>query len=140
MARPEFDYLIVANRAEAVNGLLYVMGGNFTQLTRQLMKDAVNIHNFHAAFSVSIPSDSPTQLHVVTIRVTNADESTVLSEAKASFSVTGPSDIPENLTQHAVGVVEFSVIYPTAGFYQVIATLDNESDSKRWGFQVNNVE
>lgn len=131
------DYLIVANYAEVVNGMLYLMGGNFSDVIRPVMEpDSTVINSFCAAISISIPWDSPNQLHSLTIRLENRDDTKVISEVKATFSVSKPPNMTQDIEQHAVGVIRFNAIFPSPGNYEVIAVVDNGGDARSWKFRV----
>jgi len=133
------DYLVVANYAQIMDGMLNLIGGNFSDITRSGEDSTSALHNFSAAFSISIPWDSSNQLHSVTIRLENLDGTKVLGEAKASFSIGRLPKVTEDSEQHAIGVVQFSIIYPSPGYYQVKAIVDNGGDTRHWRFRVHDL-
>jgi len=133
------DYLLVADHAVVINGLLNLIAGNFTDIFRP-GKDAASIVNhFSVALSILIPRALAHQLHTFTIRLENQDGTVVLGETTASFSVGLPPNAPEDWEQHVVGVAQFNINFPVPGFYRVVAAVDNESDSKHWKFRVQDV-
>lgn len=133
----KIDYLIVANHAEIINGMLYLMGGNFTDIIRPPIEpDSTIVNIFCAAISITIPSDSPNQLHNITVQLKNRDEDKVVSEVKASFSISQPPNIAKETEQHAVGVIRFNPVFPSPGNYEVVAAVDSGGDSTGWRFRV----
>ncbi len=129
------DYLIVANHAEVVNGLLYLSGGGFTDVYQPATEVSSSITHFCAALSIRIPKDTAHQRHMFTVRLENQAGTETLGSSEASFSVNKPPDA-EDIEQHVVAVTQFNVIFPSPGFYRVVATANGENESY-WKFRVH---
>lgn len=133
----KIDYLIVANHAEVINGLLYLSGGGFTDVYQPATEATASITHFCAALSILIPQDTAHQRHTFTINLINQESKEILASSEASFSVNKPLTIEEGTEQHVVAVTQFNIMFPTPGFYRVEAIVDNRDAEGYWKFRVH---
>jgi hypothetical protein len=119
---PEIDFLILADRAEAVNGKLYMMGGGW---------DAIGVHGpeqhsqFNAAIAILVPWNATNVEHACAVRVEDADGAALLS---LSFTVmTGrPPGLPEGAAQRVMVALPISTPFPKPGLHAVVATMGDQ--------------
>lgn len=125
---PEIDFLILADRAEAVNGKLYMMGGGW---------DAVGVPGpgqptvFHAALAILVPWNATNVEHTCAIQVVDEDGSALIS---LSFTVvTGrPPGLPEGASQRVMVALPLTVAFPRQGLYAVVANLGEREKRERF--------
>lgn len=77
--RPEIDYLLVADRAEVVNGKLYLMGGSWDRIQPPSFPHRMMLG---IALGVRIPFNHTDEQHTVSVEVQQDDKRLVGFEAK----------------------------------------------------------
>ncbi|CAN5467974.1 hypothetical protein BH24CHL9_BH24CHL9_06110 [soil metagenome] len=77
--RPEIDYLLVADRAEVVNGKLYPMGGSWDRVQPPSFPHRMMLG---IALGVRIPFAHTDEQHVVSVELSHEDKRLVGFEAK----------------------------------------------------------
>ncbi len=77
--KPEVDYLLVADRAEVVNGKLYLMGGSWDRIQPQKFPHRMMLG---IALGVRIPFAYTDEQHTVAIEIQHEGERQVGFEAK----------------------------------------------------------
>ncbi len=130
MAQPEFDFLILADRAEAVNGKLYMMGGAWDAIG---LRAAGDVASFTAAIGILVPWHATNVEHQFSLRLEDADGK-VLSSMGMGFTTGRPAALPEGARQRVTFAIPLSVALPGPGAYAVICTLGRQE--KRVAFQV----
>lgn len=136
--RVTIDYLILANHVEAVNGLLYINGGGWTEhFIRDLPNNAPFISNFGIGISVNVPWNETNKLHQISIKIENEDATMTLAQVQPHFNVGRPPHLPHGSEQHAVFGLMVNVIFPQEGGYRILAQLDEDGESRRWPFRVH---
>lgn len=134
------DYLIVANHAEVVNGMLYLSGGGFTELSRPVTEPPSYVNNLGAAISIRVPDEESNKQHTFTIKLEKKEGGEPLGMATGAFSVGKPANVSEDVEMRIVGAIQFNTIFPSSGIYQVVAMIDNDIETqKKWRFQVNDI-
>src|SRR5438270_7253247 len=81
MQHPEIDFLIIADRAEAINGKLYMMGGAWDQIG---IADPSQPIQFSVALGINIPWHATNEHHRMRLVVEDADGAK-LSEMEGEF-------------------------------------------------------
>lgn len=134
------DYVILANHVEAVNGLLYISGGGWTDLHRLIQPNGQPpVNHFGVGVSVRIPWTQTNQPHRLAVRVEDEDAAVVVVRVDAQLNVGRPATIPQGADQHAVIGIGVETAFPKPGGYRVIAVLDDELDTRTWAFRVHDV-
>ena len=87
------DVLIPANHAEAINGLLYLSGGGWTDVHRQIRGDNIPINHFGIGMSVRIPWHETNEKHRFTLDVQNEDALQVVVHAAGDINVGRPPQL-----------------------------------------------
>lgn len=77
--RPEIDYLLVADRAEVVNGKLYLMGGSWDRVQPPSFPHRMMLG---IALGVRIPFVHTDEQHTVSVELSHEDKRLVGFEAK----------------------------------------------------------
>ena len=129
-AEPEFDFLILADRAEAINGKLYMMGGAWDAIGLRALGDAAA---FTAAVGILVPWHATNVEHQFTLRLEDADGK-ALSSTGMGFTTGRPAALPEGTRQRVTFAFPLSVVFPAPGTYVIICAIGQQE--KRVAFQV----
>ncbi len=134
------ELLMLANHAEAINGLLYLSGGAWTDHYRAVAP-GVPVPQSHLAIAVSIlvPWNETNVPHRLTVRVENEDVTSSLAQIDAQLNVGRGPTMQQGAVQHAVFAVPVTVMFPGPGGYRLVADLDGGIDMRVWSFRVHDV-
>jgi hypothetical protein len=131
------DVLILANHAEAINGLLYISGGGWTDTHRQIQGGAVPTNHFGIGISVRIPWHETNMPHKFVLEVQNEDATVTVMRAEGAINVGRPPQLTPGDIQHAVLAINVDTVFPDQGAYRVIATIDDGKSVATWPFRVH---
>ncbi|HEU5440791.1 MAG TPA: hypothetical protein VFU88_16010 [Ktedonobacterales bacterium] len=131
------DMLMPANHAEAINGLLYISGGGWTDVRRLIRAGVVPPNHFGICISVRIPWHETNQAHKFVLEVQNEDATATLIHAEGELNAGRPPQLAAGDVQHAVLAINVDVVFPGPGGYRIIATLDDDKDTASWPFRVH---
>lgn len=129
-AEPEFDFVILADRAEAVNGKLYMMGGAWDGIYLRSMTDPAS---FSIAVGIAVPWHATNVEHLLRLRLEDADGKE-LTVFQVGFTTGRPASIPHGARQRVTLALPVAVVFPRAGTYVVACSLG--SHEKRIAFHV----
>src|SRR5216683_35017 len=87
------DALILANHAEAVNGLLYISGGGWTDLHRQIQDGKPPTNHFGIAASVRVPWHETNKPHKFILEIENEDSTAIIMRAEGQMNVGRPPQL-----------------------------------------------
>lgn len=134
------ELFMLANHAEAINGLLYISGGAWTEHFR-MVAPGVPVAQSQLAIAVSIlvPWNETNQPHRLTIRVENEDATSSLAQIDAQFNVGRGPTLQQGAVQHAALAVPVAVMFPAPGGYRLVADLDGGVDMRTWSFRVYDI-
>lgn len=124
---PMFDFLILADRAEAINGKLYLMGGGW---------DGVGVANidepvaFSVALAVLVPWHATNQDHMLTLSLQDAD-SKELMRVQAGFRTGRPPILEEGADQRVMFALPLALTFPGAGTYFVVGSVGQDEKKAR---------
>jgi hypothetical protein len=117
----EVDFLLLADRAEVINGKLYAMGAAWDRLGIGDFSKPVPIS---VALGVLVPWSSTNQSHRVELTLRDADGSPVEFRVEADF-VAGRPPILNGETQRVLlAIPGASVVLPRPGGYALAAAVD----------------
>lgn len=133
------DFVMLANHVEAGNGLLYISGGGWTDHHRVVQSGRVPPSHFGIAVSVCIPWTATNLPHSIEIRIEDEDANTVV-RSETQLNVGRPAALPPGAEQHAFVAVNVDTVFPKAGGYRVVASLDDGADTRSWAFRVHDVQ
>jgi hypothetical protein len=132
----QIDVLILANHAEAINGLLYISGGGWTDLHRQIRGGIAPTSHFGIGISVRVPWNQTNQPHRFVLEVENQDSTINVMRAEGEIVVGRPPQLSPGDIQHAVLAVNVDTTFPAPGDYRVIAAIDSGTAVATWPFRV----
>lgn len=127
--QPEVDFLILADRAEAVSGKLYMMGGAWDQIG---VLDFTKPVSFSIALGILIPWNATNLDHNLRVHLLDED-GTRLFSMDGGFRAGRPPQLPQGGAQHNVLAITVTALLPKAGAYTVEATI-NENASRTTSF------
>jgi len=133
------EFLILANHIEAINGLLYISGGGWTDLHRPIIPNqGMLITHFGIGISILVPWDQTNREHSLSINVEDADGIAILTAPPAPITVGRPPTLALGSEQHAIVALGIDFAFPRTGSYRVVARL-NDRDERTWGFRIHDV-
>lgn len=133
----KIDVLILANHAEAINGLLYLSGGGWTDTHRQIRGGIVPTNHFGIGISVRVPWHETNQPHKFVLEVQNEDATVTIMRADGDINIGRPSQLAPGDIQHAVLAINVDTVFPAPGGYRVIATINGDKSVATWPFRVH---
>lgn len=126
----EVDFLILADRAEVLNGKLYMMGGAWDAIG---MLGPDQPSQFMAVVAFLVPWNATNIEHSCGIRLEDADGNSVLSFSYA-IKTGRPPSLPDGAAQRVVACIPITTQFPRAGMYALVATAGEQM--KRESFHV----
>ena len=125
--QPTVEFLILADRAEAINGKLYMMGGAWDRLT---VKDFNVPAALGMAIGVIIPWTSTNEDHTLKVHLEHEDGTTILPQIEGRLNTGRPANaIPGQgfmITMTITG--EWKL--PGPGSYRIVASFREEASKK----------
>ncbi len=128
---PAIDFLLIADRAEAINGKLYLMGGAWDSISIADLNAPIT---FSLALGILIPWQATNERHRMRLVVQSAAGLT-LAELDGELVAGRPPQLEAGTQQRLLFATTFGVLLPHPGAYAVIVYL-NEREAKRTGFTV----
>lgn len=133
------EFLILANHIEAINGLLYISGGGWTDLSRGPMPDQGSlITHFGIGISALVPWEQTNQGHILSIVIEDGDGVAVLQGPPVPINVGRPANLPHGSDQRVVMALGIDFAFPRQGAYQIVARLDDRHE-KTWTFRIHDL-
>jgi hypothetical protein len=133
--KPSLDFLILADRAEAVGGKLYMMGGAWEHIYTQ---DLTQPSLISIAVGILVPWEAANQQHKIRIVIEDSDGQEIGFTAEASFAVGRPPWASVGETQRVViAIPTIGVTFMKLGVYVLRAEINGEH-VKRIRFRVLN--
>ncbi len=131
LEQPTIDFLILADRAEVINGKLYMMGGGWDRLN---LLDVSQPVGFALAIGVLIPWSALYRDH--RLRIALEDEDGVqLTELRAAMNIGAPAEVTIGQSFRAMFALNVGWKLPGPGTYRVVAGVD-DGDEKRVALHV----
>lgn len=128
--QPIIDFLILADRAEAVNGKLYMMGGGWDGIAPPSLAGPAT---FSVALGILVPWLATNKDHRCTVRLEDADGKSLL-EMAVDFRTGRPPAMEEGATQRVMIALPLSIVFPALGRYALVATIGEHA--RRASFEV----
>lgn len=128
--RVEVDFMVLADRAEVLNGKLYMMGGAWDRRFISNIEAPIGIS---IAIGVLVPWNLTNEPHHLEIRVEDEDGNILSPKPQATLNVGRPTQATKGQTFRAMAVVGAQWILPKLGTYCVVASIAGQ-DSKRVTF------
>jgi hypothetical protein len=130
--RPSIDFLILADKAEAVNGKLYMLGGAWDRVTPPSLDQPVA---FSIAVGVLVPWGRTNEDLALRVSIEDEDGTPLGPKFEAKVNVGRPSRAIPGQLFRALFTVSGLWQLPGAGTYRVVAELGDE-ETKRVVFHV----
>lgn len=117
----ELDFLLVADRAEAVNGKLYLLGGGWDRITLPQFPGQAN---FDVAMGVLVGYTETNERHQFTISLEDDDNQVVLGPVDGQIELGRPPGLKPAQPQRFLVAVRGPFPLPAPGCYHWVVTLD----------------
>jgi hypothetical protein len=128
LEQPEIDFLILADRAEAVNGKLYLMGGGFDRLSVIDFRQPIP---FSVSIGVLVPwndANTPQTLHLWI----ETEDGAKITEFQAVLNVGRPPLAITGQSFRAIFAIQNLWQIPQPGTYVVKANIGDSQKSTRF--------
>ena len=119
----ESDYLILADRAEAVNGKLYMVGGGFDRVGIVQIPGPAN---FDVAVGVLVGYNETNSVHRIEIVLEDEDNKVVQPPIAAQFELGKPAGMKIGEPQRFQLVLRGPFVIPKPGGYHWVVSLNGE--------------
>lgn len=136
---PMMDFLILANHVEAVNGLLYISGGGWTDQYRHVKEGNLPPSHFGIGVSLRVPWDETNKVHGLTVQVEDEDTAAVVVRGNVDIRIDQPTTLPPGTEVHTAVGVSVDTTFPHPGSYRVVARLGEQGDVKTWSFRIHDI-
>jgi hypothetical protein len=117
------DFLILADRAEAVNGKLYMVGGGFDRVGVPTFPANAN---FDVALGVLVDYNETNEPHRFELRLENVDNDVVLGPIGGQVEVGRPPGMKPGQSQRVMLVIRGPFPIKTPGEFLWVAVLDGQ--------------
>lgn len=117
------DFLILADRAEAVNGKLYLVGGGFDRVGVTTFPASAN---FDVAIGAMVGYNETNEPHTLELRLENVDNDVVLGPIGGQVEVGRPPGMTAGQSQRVMIVIRGPFPIPSPGEYSWVALLDGQ--------------
>lgn len=120
----EIENLILANHVEAVNGLLYIAGGGWTDHWRPELPPGGPpiVSHLGVAVTVVIPSSAPSIPQQLAVAIED-DQGRQVAGMQTQINQQRPPGLPPGQPQRISLALTFNLVFPAAGEYRVVARL-----------------
>ena len=127
LEQAEVDFLLLADRAEVLNGKLYMMGGAWD---RRHIRDIGTPVSLTIVVGVLVPWNLTNEPHRLRIRIEDEDGSPVPPEVEATVNVGRPANAMRGQSFRATAVVNNRWTLPHYGVYRVVASVASHSERR----------
>lgn len=135
--RCRIELLTLANHAEAVNGLLYLAGGGWTDHHRVLPPNVpMPASIIGVAAMVYIPWTETNREQKIAFVIEDQDGHKVFT-FDAKLNVGRPPALSPGAGQHVPIAANVPVTFPGPGGYRMVAKLNDTGDHRTWSFRVH---
>lgn len=128
------EWVIMADRAEAVANKLYLMGGGWAELT---VNSGFPVqHHCGVAISIEVPWNETNEPHAFSVSIADEDESAELVAINGHIEMGRPPGIRPGTSQRSQLAVNMPLVIPRPGGYVVKTRIDGV-ELNRTTFTVN---
>ncbi|MBI2917901.1 MAG: hypothetical protein HYY01_07875 [Chloroflexi bacterium] len=121
--RPRIDFLILADRAEAINGKLYLMGGGWSEWRWPDFNLPIS---FGIAAGVLVPWNATNEEHTLSVFIEHEDGTRIEPQVTAKLNVGRPPSAVRGQSFLTVIAVNSSWKLSGEGMYRAVAVLGEE--------------
>lgn len=123
----DVDFLLLADRAEVLNGKLYMMGGAWD---RRHIRDIGAPVALTIVVGVLVPWNLTNEPHRLRIRIEDEDGSSVPPEVEATINVGRPVNATQGQSFRATAVINNRWTMPQFGTYRVVASVAGHNERR----------
>ena len=123
----EVDFMLLADRAEVLNGKLYMMGGAWD---RRQIRDIDAPVSLTIVVSVLVPWNLTNEPHQLRIMVEDEDSNPVPPEVEATVNVGRPVNATQGQSFRATAVINNRWTLPRYGVYRVAASVAGQTERR----------
>ena len=123
----DVDFLLLADRAEVLNGKLYMMGGAWD---RRHIRDIGAPVSLTIVVGVLVPWNLTNEPHLLRIRIEDEDGTPVPPEVEATINVGRPVNATQGQSFRATAVINNRWTMPRFGTYRVVASVAGHSERR----------
>ena len=123
----EVDFLLLADRAEVLNGKLYMMGGAWD---RRQVRDIASPVSLTIVIGVLVPWNLTNEQHRLTIRIEDEDGAMIPPEVEVTVNVGRPVDATQGQSFRATAVINNRWQLPRYGTYRVAASTAGHNEKR----------
>lgn len=127
---PEIELLVIANHAEAREGLLFLSGACWTDLWRGTpgQGNPPPMNHFGVAVSVLVPWEETNRRHHLVMRL-ETEDGQELVRMEGDLEVGRPPGITAGSDQRAVLAINADIQFPKPGGYRILADVGAQTRS-----------
>ncbi len=131
----QVDYLILADRAEAVNGKIYMVGGGWDRLG---LLNIPGPADFDVCAGLLVAYNETNAPHQILLALEDEDNKVIVGPVMAQFEIGRPAGLKLGQTQRFQMVVRGPFPLPRTGAYHWVLSVDGErlALTKFWVDQV----
>ena len=123
----EIDFLLLADRAEVLNGKLYMMGGAWD---RRQVRDIASPVSLTIVIGVLVPWNLTNEQHRLTLRIEDDDGTGVPPEVEVAVNVGRPVDATLGQSFRATAVINNRWQLTWYGSYRIVASAAGLSEKR----------
>ena len=123
----EIDFLLLADRAEVLNGKLYMMGGAWD---RRRIRDITAPVPLTIVVSVLVPWNLTNEPHQLRLRIEDDDGAAVAPEVDATINVGRPVKATQGQSFRATAVINNRWTLPGFGTYRLVASVAGQTERR----------
>ena len=117
------DFLVLADKAEAIGGKLYLMGGGFDRVRLAAIPGAAR---FDVAVGILVGFNETNLQHAFELRCEDPDNNLVFDAPRGAIEVGRPPGMTAGSEQRALLVLAGPFPFPAAGDYSWVLVLNGE--------------
>lgn len=126
---PEIEFIVLANHAEARDGLLFMMGGCWTDHWRDIPSGGpAPISHFGIGVAIVLQWDETNRPYHLILRL-ETEDGKELAKMDADLTMGRPPELTPGSTQRAVLALNVDMQFPSAGGYRILGELGEHRKS-----------
>jgi Family of unknown function (DUF6941) len=125
--RPEIDFLILADRAEGINGKLYMMGGGWQEIR---VRDFAQPLAFSIAVGVLVPWNATNEQLSLEVRIESDDGQTIPPSIPIGLNVGRPPNSVPGQEFRSMIAINGNWKFEGPGTYRAIASIGEDASRK----------
>lgn len=139
--KAQFELLCLANHVEAINGLLYMVGGGWTDHHRppQQPNGQPTISHVGIAVMVRIPWNETNRPHRFLVEIQDLDGGSFM-KVEGDLNIGRPPLLKPGTSQHACLAINAETVFQRTGAYVLRGVLNGDQETMRtWEFRVHDI-